>query len=536
MRFSSTDSWLEFSTEQNYIAPYDSLDFVVTINAADLGPGGHNGFLNYASNDIDNPSGSIPVSVYIYPPHISVDQTAIGDTLESGEQSTIPLLINNDGPGRLSYSINCETFDILLGGRKLIRPLIENTEPLGFRPADPDKSKGDEPYFPPVITGSGGPDMFGYTWIDSDEPGGPAYEWIDISGYGTPVTLDDDDWAGPIPIEFNFPFYENSYSDIYISSNGFFTFGSGHSTITNTNIPNTSEPNNLLSIWWDDLDPSSGGNIYYFYDRDNNVFIISFINVPNYYYGGGTGSLTFQVILYPSGKILFQYEVMDPGSDYYGLEGATVGIENAGGTDGLQVVYNAAYMHDYLAIKFSAARWLSVEPDAGWIEPYSGDTVDVILDAAELEDGEYSGQITISSNDPDNPTLEIPVTLFVGTIHGCDYMPGDINGDDEVTGSDVTYGVLYFKGLGNPPQDSCWDDSSSTWLYAGGDVNGNCRFSGSDVSFLVAYFKGYNPELQYCPRIPPIGPIIAKPGIIKQKGIIQESSGKKKITAPLRVQ
>jgi hypothetical protein len=437
----------------------------------------------------------------------------------------------------LSYSINCETFDILLQSRRSMRSLVENIEPLGFRPADPDKSKGDEPYFPPVISGSGGPDMFGYTWIDSDEPGGPTYEWIDISGYGTPVTLDDDNWVGPIPMEFNFPFYENSYSEIFISSNGFFTFGSGHSDITNTTIPNSSEPNNLLSIWWDDLNPSSGGDVYYFYDGDNNVFIISFVDVPNYHYsGGGTGSLTFQAILYSSGKVLFQYEVMEPGSDYDGLEGATVGIENAGGTDGLQVVYNAAYMHDYLAIKFSAARWLSVEPDAGWIEPFSSDTVDVMFDATELEDGDYCGQVTISSNDPDTPTLEIPVTLFVGAIPGCDYIPGDVNGDDEVTGSDVTYSVLYFKGLGNPPPDSCWDGLFSTWLYAGGDVNGNCQFTGSDVSFLVAYFKGYNPELQYCPRIPPIGPMIAKPVVIKQEGLIQKSSGEIKNSIPLRKQ
>jgi hypothetical protein len=89
----------------------------------------------------------------------------------------------------------------------------------------------------------------------------------------------------------------------------------------------------------------------------------------------------------------------------------------------------------------------------------------------------------------------------------CAYVPGDINGDGNVIASDVTYGVRYFKGLGNPPTDSCYHDSipNSHWLYVAGDVNGDCQFRGSDITRLVSYFKG-SAAIVFCPWTPPTGP------------------------------
>jgi len=85
---------------------------------------------------------------------------------------------------------------------------------------------------------------------------------------------------------------------------------------------------------------------------------------------------------------------------------------------------------------------------------------------------------------------------------GCDYMLGDINGDGLRGGGDVTYGVRFFKLIGNRPPDSCYMDSTGTWLYVAGDVNGNCEFRGSDITRMVAYFKGYA-QLSYCHFFPP---------------------------------
>ena len=97
------------------------------------------------------------------------------------------------------------------------------------------------------------------------------------------------------------------------------------------------------------------------------------------------------------------------------------------------------------------------------------------------------------------------IRALVGEIPaGCYYIPGDANSDGNVMGNDVTYSVRYFKGIGDPPPDSCQLPDYS-WLYSAGDANGNCAYAGSDVTFLVAYFKGLNPAILYCEETPPAG-------------------------------
>ena len=49
---------------------------------------------------------------------------------------------------------------------------------------------------------SGGPDGYGYTWIDSNDPSGPIYNWVDIELPNNLVAgLGDDNFIGSFPIE-----------------------------------------------------------------------------------------------------------------------------------------------------------------------------------------------------------------------------------------------------------------------------------------------------------------------------------------------
>ena len=81
---------------------------------------------------------------------------------------------------------------------------------------------------------TGGPDAFGYEFVDSREPGGPAVQLIDISATGTPVlagTVEDggDDIASA-PIDLTaggtrpgFPLYGVTYPALVMTSNGYLT-------------------------------------------------------------------------------------------------------------------------------------------------------------------------------------------------------------------------------------------------------------------------------------------------------------------------
>jgi FlgD Ig-like domain len=80
-------------------------------------------------------------------------------------------------------------------------------------------------------------------------------------------------------------------------------------------------------------------------------------------------------------------------------------------------VYNAAYVHNNLALRFQTSApvpWLSVAPLSGTVAPQSTDFVTATFDATVVPTGTYQAIIRFFSNDPFTPTVDVPVTLNVG--------------------------------------------------------------------------------------------------------------------------
>ncbi|MGJ8662487.1 MAG: hypothetical protein ACSHWU_02505 [Marinicella sp.] len=199
---------------------------------------------------------------------------------------------------------------------------------------------------------TGGPDAYGYTWIDSNEPGGPVFNWIDIATIGTEVTgLGDDNSVAMIPMGLTFQYYWIDFSEIKIGSNGWLSFDDV-SNIASC-FPALPTPggagDNIVAPYMSDLIFVGAGNpakVYYYLDTLTNSFIVSYVDVPYWTASapGYIGSNTFQVIFSADdSKITFQYLVTDtagiPGSCATDLG---IGIENTTGNIGLQVFNNTA--------------------------------------------------------------------------------------------------------------------------------------------------------------------------------------------------
>ena len=260
---------------------------------------------------------------------------------------------------------------------------------------------------------AGGPDTFGYTFADSNEPGGPAFEFVDISGTGTALSLGDDNASSALALPFAFPFYGASQTAVYVGSNGLLTFGGGTGSNVNQSLPDPAAPNNLIAMYWDDVNPALAGTVHT-QDMGDGRFVVQFTGVPHY--NVASEASTFQAILYESGQIDLQYlSVKDDASE---PNSHTVGIENAVGTDGLTVVYDAAYVADGLAVRFTpppppAAPWLTLAPANGAVAPGASTGVTLSFDTSALADGTYTADVVVLTNDPAVPAETVPVVLTV---------------------------------------------------------------------------------------------------------------------------
>lgn len=208
----------------------------------------------------------------------------------------------------------------------------------------------------------GGPDTYGYVWRDSNDPNGPAYNWINIVGAPGAVQvsgLADDNIRGPYAIGFPFHFYWYDVTTFRIGSNGYIGFSSTPVAHPFPTIPTTTGIQNYMAIMASDLtftdagsNPIAGTECWYWTSPTEDTLVVSYINVPFWDAAAGyTGSNTFQIILSKNdSSITYQYQSQigtynNPGNF------VTIGIENNSGNIGLQHSHDVFPASQY-AIKF----------------------------------------------------------------------------------------------------------------------------------------------------------------------------------------
>jgi hypothetical protein len=179
-----------------------------------------------------------------------------------------------------------------------------------------------------------------------------TYDWADISTTGTTIGFSstDDGNAGPFSLGFNFTYYGQIYNSVRVCTNGWLTFSNSTSTVyTNTQIPNTADPNAALYLFWDDLSIESGW-VKYLSDPTNGRFIVT-------WFAARLGSSVYaqmQIILGSHGSVRFQYQSLPSP-----ITSCTIGLENATGTEGIQLMFDT-----------STPLWMPIEQSA--VEFWSG--------------------------------------------------------------------------------------------------------------------------------------------------------------------
>lgn len=261
-------------------------------------------------------------------------------------------------------------------------------------------------------------DSFGYYWFDCDTSEGPTYDWIDISGIGEIIDFGDDiddGNSGPLPLGFTFEFYGNEFDSINVCTNGWASFTDGISVEWgNQPIPHPEPPNNMLAVFYDDMNLENGGRGL-FYTNNADTAIITWDHVPDW---RQEGIFTFQIIIAAPRMIIYQYNSMGPGR----LNESSIGIENQSGTVGLEVALDTYYVHDLLAVEFylgpppTPLTWIDISPANGIISPSDNVLTDVIFSAGELPDSSYEAILRLLTNDPNHFTNNIPVTMNVGQV------------------------------------------------------------------------------------------------------------------------
>jgi hypothetical protein len=256
----------------------------------------------------------------------------------------------------------------------------------------------------------GGPDSYGYTWIDSDEPNGPDWAWTDITETGSEVEgLGDDMMVGPFEMSFNFPFYGQEKNHFWISPNGCIGFTDQQLPFANGPIPTNAENTDFIAWFWDDLYIDAAMTHVYIRNFEEKT-IVQFNNMVHF--PGTESFITAQLIMMANGTIIIRYKQLSDGFD---TNSATVGLQSANPETGLQVVMNEDYIHPELAIRFNLTHTFitSLHPASLTLLPGQQETIWITYSSAGFEVGNYEQELLCVTDHPEIPQLFVHNVMHI---------------------------------------------------------------------------------------------------------------------------
>ena len=170
-----------------------------------------------------------------------------------------------------------------------------------------------------------GPDQYGYTWEESY-----PYDWKDVSaGEDTGITNNMRS-AGPFNIGFDFDFYSNTYTQLYISAYGYISFNYENLGKSQSDIPDQAIPNDVIAPFWGPMDTIGYVKYATLGEAPNRQMVIEWNQQ-----GADDDVYTFEAILHENGDIVYQYnQILVNGDSFYCT---STGIEDQFGIDHLPI-------------------------------------------------------------------------------------------------------------------------------------------------------------------------------------------------------
>ena len=114
-----------------------------------------------------------------------------------------------------------------------------------------------------------------------------------------------DDGTRQLPLGFFFPYFGNSYTGVFVNSDGNLTFQEGDTAITQRSLARFLNGPPRIAPYFADLDPSVSGQLTYF--SSSTRFVVTWSAIPDFSSTGVGPRETFQVAFQPDGRIAFSY-------------------------------------------------------------------------------------------------------------------------------------------------------------------------------------------------------------------------------------
>ncbi|PWU01348.1 MAG: hypothetical protein C5B51_22810 [Terriglobia bacterium] len=277
-------------------------------------------------------------------------------------------------------------------------------------------------------------------------PAAPAYRYsVGDQGYdaaaatgGSPLVALDDDDTRLLSLPFTFPFFGANYTQVLVNSDGNLTFGAADKASTDRSLGRVTAGPPRIAVLFDDLDPSkTAGGVRVL--SEPGRFVVSWAGVPEYAQSGTGTRQTFQVRLYPDGRVQFSYAGSNPGSAVVGiapgnLTGSTSLVAFAADPTGIYSAAVAERFGNTLAIDVvtAAQKFYQTHEDAyDYLVIYNNLGIEALSSAVAYENTVRSNGLGYGVDAQDagaqyGSPLRLQAVLNMGRLDQYPKNPGDI--------------------------------------------------------------------------------------------------------------